>query len=339
MTDPPVNNSDQPDIQEELKRLKSILLSGSGATPANQQAVADSLDRLAQNLAALGSYVEGLKQENVELKTLALTDPLTSVDNRRAFDRTMESEWNRGLREQTPVAVILLDIDHFKLYNDSYGHQGGDECLKQVGAAIKSAVTRTSDSVARYGGEEFAVVLPNTTTTGAATVAEEIRAAIEGLNLEHRASRTADRVTASMGVASVVPAADLTPQGLIERADQALYQSKENGRNQVALAVDPKDVLASAIQPQVERLWKALGEPETLSWKPYELAAADGDLTLQRSSGEPIAKFTDGKAVGLGSLQSSDVDAFSSSNIRDRLLKLSTLAKQFEAKGSEVERG
>ena len=341
MSDQPLASDDsqyRPELKPEFQKLQEILLSRPIDSSDDRQAVMDSFARLSEKIAEVGSYIGKLEQENAELKTLAFTDPLTSVDNRRAFDRTMEREWNRGLREQASVAVILLDIDHFKLYNDSYGHQGGDACLKQVGEAIKSAVTRASDSVARYGGEEFAVVLPNTSAAGAATVAEGIRSAVEALNLEHRASLTADHVTVSLGVASVVPDSSLSLQGLIEQADQALYQSKEGGRNQVAIADNPKDALASVLQPQVERLWKALGKPENLSWSPYELSVTDAELRLQRSSGELIAKFVDGEASGLGDLQQADVDAFSSSNIRDRLLKLSALAKQFEVKDTGRDR-
>lgn len=174
----------------------------------------------------------GYKKAMLNLETLALVDGLTGVINRRAFDEKLSNEWLRCSRDKSPIALAILDIDHFKLYNDGYGHQTGDECLKLVAKNISSAVYRPADSVARYGGEEFVIIMPSTTVDAAHLVAERVRQSIEELNIQHVKSKNGI-VTISIGVASMTPQQDTKPDMLLKNADEALYQAKASGRNQV----------------------------------------------------------------------------------------------------------
>jgi diguanylate cyclase (GGDEF)-like protein len=175
-----------------------------------------------------------LKQANEELERLATLDGLTKVANRRKFDRYLENEWLRMKRGKTNLALILCDVDCFKFYNDNYGHQKGDECLKKVATILKNCVRRPADLVARYGGEEFAIILPNTNAEGATKVAENIRLNIFNLQIPHAYSVVDKYVTVSLGVTATIPTDLNTIEQLIFRADQALYKAKENGRNQFA---------------------------------------------------------------------------------------------------------
>jgi len=176
-----------------------------------------------------------LQAANLKLERLASLDELTQLANRRRFDQYLEMEWRRQVREQTPLSLILCDIDSFKSYNDTYGHPGGDECLRQVAGAIGNAVNRPADLVARYGGEEFAVILPNTAIQGAVLVAEHIQLKIAALQLPHAGSQVSPYVTLSLGVASIVPASESGAEILIAAADQALYQAKRLGRDRIQL--------------------------------------------------------------------------------------------------------
>lgn len=176
---------------------------------------------------------EALRTLNRELETLASVDGLTQVANRRSFEENLKKEWMRLKRTQSPLSVIILDVDFFKLYNDTYGHQSGDECLKAVAWFINLQARRSSDLVARYGGEEFAILLPDTSLEGAVGIAERIRTEIGALQLQHAASPAGPSVTVSMGVSSLVPGPDTTPERLVELADRALYEAKQSGRNQV----------------------------------------------------------------------------------------------------------
>ncbi|MBJ7899246.1 MAG: diguanylate cyclase [Cyanobacteria bacterium RI_101] len=172
-----------------------------------------------------------LEIANQELEKLANTDPLTQVANRRCFDRVLEGEWRRLLRESQPLSLLMLDVDHFKAYNDFYGHPEGDKCLTQVAQALTRITHRYGDCVARYGGEEFTVLLPNTNLAGAVQVAENIGQIIEELGIRHEASPIQPTLTVSVGVASLIPSFSDSPQTLVEQADQALYQAKAQGRN------------------------------------------------------------------------------------------------------------
>lgn len=176
------------------------------------------------------------KEAQAELERLATRDGLTSVANRRSFDETLNMEWRRASRESRALSLLMIDVDFFKPYNDTYGHQGGDECLRQVAAAMSGVVKRAGDCVARYGGEEFSILMPATEPEGALIVAERIRAAVEALHLPHSGSTVADHVTVSVGVASLHVGNDGMAAGLVAAADAALYRAKDGGRNRVVLA-------------------------------------------------------------------------------------------------------
>lgn len=172
-----------------------------------------------------------LEIANQELQRLATIDDLTQIANRRLFDEYLRQEWRRLVRERVPLSLILCDVDHFKLYNDYYGHQAGDECLKKVAQAMKEAIKRPADLVARYGGEEFAIILSDTNNLGAARVAQEILRVIAKLNVPHALSNVSEYVTLSLGVSSTIPTQDISPKILIDFADKALYKAKKAGRN------------------------------------------------------------------------------------------------------------
>jgi len=182
-----------------------------------------------QKLAELEELQQQLEETNEQLLMLSTTDGLTSLYNRRKFDDIYMEEWQRASRSQQPLSLVMLDIDHFKLYNDTYGHHMGDDCLRSIASALKAMDIRHLDKVARIGGEEFAVILPETGAEGAMLVAERIRITIEELNIPHETPFS--RVTASFGVSSVVPKRKLAPNILIKSVDDALYESKRNGRN------------------------------------------------------------------------------------------------------------
>lgn len=175
-----------------------------------------------------------LKQSQDQLARSARVDGLTQVNNRREFERSIETEWRRAQRSKRSLAMIMLDIDHFKAFNDGYGHLAGDGCLRTVAQTIKQTIQRAEDMVCRYGGEEFVVILPETDLNGAAVIAEKIRSAIWQLNINHEYSQTDSRVTVSTGVACLNPSQKGSPHALISLADDGLYQAKANGRNQVA---------------------------------------------------------------------------------------------------------
>ncbi|WP_293126388.1 diguanylate cyclase [Microcoleus sp. bin38.metabat.b11b12b14.051] len=193
---------------------------------ANQVAIAIEQSQLYRQLAIA----------NQKLQQLATTDGLTGIANRRQFDRVLMLEWRRLAREEMPLSLIMFDIDFFKLYNDFYGHLGGDDCLRQVAGAIASCAKRAGDLPARYGGEEFAVVLPNTSAAGANVVARKICDTIADLKLPHARSSIGPYVTLSCGIATVIPAAEASPDTLISSADSALYQAKSAGKNRICHA-------------------------------------------------------------------------------------------------------
>lgn len=172
-----------------------------------------------------------LQKANQQLKRLATLDGLTQIPNRRRFDEYLSQSWRISAREKWSLSLLLCDVDFFKLYNDSKGHQAGDECLKQVARSLSYVVKRPADLVARYGGEEFAVILPNTPGAGAQRVAELIRASIRDLAIAHPQSLVSDYITLSVGVASTVPNYNSDAEILIAAADRALYQAKDSGRD------------------------------------------------------------------------------------------------------------
>lgn len=174
---------------------------------------------------------EQLKEANQQLQQLATRDGLTLLSNRRHFNEALEREWRQMQRDRTPLSLILCDIDFFKPYNDTYGHQAGDESLKQVAVAIQKASKRPLDFVARYGGEEFAVILPDTNANGAICVGETIREAVKALQVPHQASPTCGYITLSVGIATVMPGVESSVETLIQEADLALYRGKDKGRD------------------------------------------------------------------------------------------------------------
>jgi diguanylate cyclase (GGDEF)-like protein len=172
-----------------------------------------------------------LQQANQKLHRLANLDGLTEVANRRRFDEYFDHEWQRSGREQTPLSLILCDIDYFKNYNDHYGHQAGDACLRRVAKAISETLGRPADLVARYGGEEFAIILPNTPSEGAIHIAELLQLRIKQLEILHAQSRVSSYVTLSLGISSQIPVLLQENQTLIAATDKALYLAKSEGRN------------------------------------------------------------------------------------------------------------
>ena len=201
----------------QLEEIESLDLLGIKLAIAIQQA------ELYQRVAAA----------NEQLQKLVSYDFLTEVFNRRYFDEQLEREWGRTIRESAPIALIIVDIDYFKLYNDTYGHQAGDKCLHDVAQAIAKCLQRSGDFIARYGGEEFAIVLPNTNSQGAYHVAQKIRQTIKNLKIPNSASLHDTIVTISLGIASIIPSVNLGYEILIQAADRALYWSKNQGRDRV----------------------------------------------------------------------------------------------------------
>ncbi|MBN1378815.1 MAG: diguanylate cyclase [Gammaproteobacteria bacterium] len=192
-------------------------------------ALNDRLDEITRERLSLYQSGDDMR----ELQRLALVDSLTSLPNRRSLDKNLDFEWKRASREGKPLSTILLDIDFFKAFNDTYGHLAGDGCLKEVARTVQIASQRPADLTARYGGEEFAVLLPATEREGAVIVAERIRKEVERLGILHAASDINDVVTVSLGVATIVPTLDVSPLELLSKADKALYQAKAAGRNRV----------------------------------------------------------------------------------------------------------
>jgi diguanylate cyclase (GGDEF)-like protein len=180
-----------------------------------------------------------LEAANRELERLATEDGLTALSNRRHFDACLGKEWRRLARENEPISLIMTDVDFFKRYNDYYGHQAGDACLKSVAEVVQKRMRRAGDLCARYGGEEFAVILPATDLEGGMHVAEMIRQDLARLRIPHGNSSVAPYVTLCCGVASIIPKAQVNPQILIEKADQALYRAKLEGRNRVVRFEQP----------------------------------------------------------------------------------------------------
>ncbi len=173
------------------------------------------------------------KRKLEELERLVVTDGLTGISNRRHFDETLDREWRRSMREKTGLSLIMLDIDHFKRFNDQYGHARGDDCLKRVAQALKGGIRRPSDFLARIGGEEFALILYHVDCKGTEILAQNLRERVEALRIPHAGSTSADVVTTSIGYATMTPTRGSTPEPLLETADRMLYLSKSSGRNQV----------------------------------------------------------------------------------------------------------
>jgi len=170
---------------------------------------------------------------NRELERLSSMDGLTGIANRRTFDAVLEREWKRAQRSRKPLSLVMIDIDFFKQFNDCYGHQQGDECLRQVARVLAATLRRAADLAARYGGEEFALLLPETELEQAVWLAKECRSRIIEQQIVFKHSTISNVVTISLGVGTSIPVPGITPSALIEIADKALYRAKENGRNRV----------------------------------------------------------------------------------------------------------
>lgn len=221
---------------------------------------------MAVTLLLVSSYIYHLLFElqdaQLALQDLADTDQLTQVANRRHFDRRFKTEWRRAMRERTPISLLLLDVDYFKKYNDSLGHQAGDECLQQISACLRSVTRRPADLAARYGGEEFAILLPVTQLKDACMLAERLRHKIEGLGIEHPKSELGV-VTVSIGVSRCEPGWDFTgetpdedqdvifPAMLVTAADNAMYVAKRQGRNRVSHQGCGDHKMSEALQQSV----------------------------------------------------------------------------------------
>jgi diguanylate cyclase (GGDEF)-like protein len=178
-------------------------------------------------------HTRELREHRDRLAKLSTTDALTGIANRRRFDEVFDAEWCRAGRSRSPLSLAVMDVDHFKWFNDRYGHAMGDQCLAAVARAVSGMIVRHNDLAARYGGEEFACILADTDQQGAMIVAEKVRKAVEALGIPHETSSVSDHVTVSIGVATIVPAKGDTPKAFFEKADQCLYKAKEGGRNRV----------------------------------------------------------------------------------------------------------
>lgn len=199
-----------------------------------------AMQRIAQMRYSLLVLTRKLDEANRELTRLSTADGLTGIANRRRFDETLLKEWRRCAREERPLSLLLIDVDFFKPFNDNYGHQVGDECLKAVARTLAQTLHRPSDLAARYGGEEFGVILPGTDEQGALAVAESLREAVQQLGITHRFSDVAQVVTISIGLACMTPQRG-NESGfirLLKEADEALYQAKTGGRNRITKASD-----------------------------------------------------------------------------------------------------
>jgi diguanylate cyclase (GGDEF)-like protein/PAS domain S-box-containing protein len=242
-----VDRARAPGVLEEGATIRMLRADGTMVwTEVNGRVIRDEMTgELVEFVLVMRDVTERKLLED-RLSALAMTDGLTGLANRRAFDEALEREWKRTLREGTQISLLLLDVDHFKRFNDLYGHQVGDDCLRAVAQAAAGALRQT-DIVARYGGEEIAIILPLVDTPGAAEAAEKVRAAIEALRLTHAENpEGGDLLTVSIGAATALARHGGTirmPESLLLAADNALYKAKHAGRNCVmtGLLIAPQD--------------------------------------------------------------------------------------------------
>lgn len=228
------------ELHETNQRLKAEVVERQRAQ-ATLQALIELISQQKQDLEVIvqtimehGDVLDTQWHQKLHEATLLATyDGLTQIANRRRFDDYLEQQWKQMARERSPLAILLCDIDHFKEYNDTYGHLAGDACLKQVAQTLSSSLKRPSDLVARYGGEEFAAILPQTNSEGALKVAEFMQMAIQQLQVPHAQSPVTFHITLSIGVASTIPLPQNPATTLLDMADHALYLAKQRGRNQI----------------------------------------------------------------------------------------------------------
>jgi diguanylate cyclase (GGDEF)-like protein len=192
-----------------------------------------------------------IKLHKEHMEKISSLDELTGIPNRRQLNNILKSEWQRAIRNRAELSLLMIDVDHFKKFNDHYGHIAGDECLINVAKALQKACYRPGDFVARYGGEEFTVILPESNRAGAQHLAERLRAAVEALNISHKNSEVSHHVTISIGGASVLPSLGQNHDILVLAADNALYQAKNTGRNRVVITGDPRNT-GSEEDPHVD---------------------------------------------------------------------------------------
>jgi len=214
-----------------LRRQQQQIQQQNDALEAKNAAVLELNTQLQQEILERRRAENALENANRELQRLASLDGLTQIANRRRFDEYLQHECRRMSREHLPLSIILCDIDYFKLYNDSYGHQAGDECLRRVAQCLLRSSKRPTDLVARYGGEEFSLILSNTDQEGAMHVARRLQQEMERVRLQHAQSPVKPYITLSIGVSSSIPSLGLLPERLVEAADNALYDVKRQGRN------------------------------------------------------------------------------------------------------------
>ncbi|MEO5333156.1 MAG: diguanylate cyclase [Magnetococcus sp. YQC-5] len=208
-----------------------VVLARCRNTIAFQRAKED----LFRNNAELEKKNIQLQELNKTLKDLVTIDGLTGIPNRRRFDEYLLQEWNRALRDRSPISLIVMDIDYFKLFNDNYGHAAGDECLKKVAQTLAASMVRAIDLMARYGGEEFVCILPKTNASGLVKVGNHLRDSINSLYIVHGYSIVAPYVTISLGGATMIPSQEISPFLLVSQADAKLYKAKEGGRNRLVV--------------------------------------------------------------------------------------------------------
>lgn len=192
--------------------------------------IKDNNGKIKRFIAVKQDITERKKTEEM-LKKFSYEDALTGVANRRTFDNVLRREWNRALRYNNSISIIMIDIDYFKVFNDHYGHQSGDKCLQKVAEIMKNALHRSSDFIARYGGEEFSVILPATDEKSTLEIAENLRKRVESQKIPHEKSETGDFLTVSAGISTVLPVMSLSPKMLLKQADGCLYSAKHKGRN------------------------------------------------------------------------------------------------------------
>ncbi len=235
--------TDRPQIftQEAVSLLQLVCVQLAGVVH-----LAALNQKMSETSGELEQTNQRLREMNRTLMELSTVDSLTGIANRRHFDRTLDLEWRRAVRSTLPVSLLFIDIDHFKTYNDSYGHLRGDAVLADVAKILAVSFTRAGDFVARYGGEEFAVLLPNTTEDSAVELAELARARVEARAISHLASPSGKVLTVSIGVASIAVEPRLLPATILEAADRALYRAKAQGRNCVRVAGRDEETRAGA---------------------------------------------------------------------------------------------
>jgi len=231
----------------DLKRDISSISSAMDYSMRTHIQNEDEIGSLSREFNAMLSVVES---NNEQLKKLTETDPLTGLYNRLALDRKLQQAWNILTRTGDPLSLLLIDIDHFKAYNDHYGHPAGDKCLIKIASILRDAAKRDADMVARYGGEEFLIVLPGTPAQDAQVIAEELKNAVASARIEHNFSEVESYVTISLGLSAIIPAPEFAITDLINTADKALYQAKDQGRNCIRYLFPSKQTpTASGLNP------------------------------------------------------------------------------------------